>query len=404
MKISTNVIRRCDPLENHQKGKTYGTFENLSYAFMISEQSFKWKCGKGCDNIPQNSRLCKLQGKNCSVDNHEYDDTCPGWAFGCTDSLADQVEVCRRDPDDQSSTKPHYWFKNLDNGYTYGDTSRQCGSTEILGIKRTFWPLNYVCKICLCGCTDNRIHTKTNTTRAFSLLWVATGARLVARDRMIHIQLREGKLLPYGKIDKKTERWIPLPKFEYDDNFPVTAIYSNGTRYSLEQSIDFATIQSTYMDRICLQKLIFNEGQLLTGAKFNVDYLDDDSSIGCIALDVKYGSFEYQHGNITAITNYKKQLPKPNELILNNPDDPLKFKTHPYDSEENKFIYIKESDMTKDASQTTIPFFDLLDVTTDPHVPLSGIELFHKGQVDGTSGGFISLKIYPLNLTIHMDP
>ncbi|XP_044004241.1 uncharacterized protein LOC122849558 [Aphidius gifuensis] len=415
MKSATNIIRRCDPLGKQEKGKTYEAFDKLFYAFVVNQKNLEPQdnvmCETSCNGFKNTKRFCELQGTDCSVNNHDYDDTCPGWMAHCVSTLS--MEVCRKDPDDRSSTKLYHWIKDTHHGFNFGNTSRKCFSNEILEAKKLNWfnPWSSVCEICVCGCMDNRIHAKTNTIRAFSLLWsetsynmVATGARLVARDRMFHIQLREGKLLPYGKIDKNTERWIPLPKFEYDDNFPAIAIYSNGTRYSLERTIDFAPIQTAYMDKICLQKLILNEGQLLSGARFNLDYLENDSPQRCVALDVKYGSFEYQYGNITASTNYTKQLPQPTELILNSPDDPLKFKRHPYDSEENKFISIQESDMVKDASQTTIPFFDLQNVATDPSVPLSGIELFHKGQVDGTSGGYISLKIYPLNLTVYMDP
>ncbi|XP_044005622.1 uncharacterized protein LOC122850557 [Aphidius gifuensis] len=417
MIVATNFIRRCDPLGKQEKGETYEEIEDLIYVFSVNQQSFEpknnAKCEISCNNIPQRIRLCQSQGTDCSVDNHDYDDTCPGWTNGCLDVPSKTVEVCRKKPNDRPSSRLHSGFKIIDKGWEYGNTSSECSSNEIIETNRVHWfnPWSNVCKICMCGCLDNRIHTETNTIRAFSLLWsetsynmVATGARLVARDRMFHIQLREGKLLPYGKIDRNTERWIPLPKFEYVDNFPATAIYSNGTRYSLEQSRDFATIQAVYMNEICLQKLILNEGQLLSGVRFNLDYLENHSPRLCIALDVKYGSFEYQYGNITASTNYTKQLPKPTELILNSADNPLKFKRHPYDSEENKFISIQGTDMVKDASQTTIPFFDLQDVATDPSVPLSGIELFHKGRVDGTSGGYISLKIYPLNLTVYMDP
>lgn len=90
-------------------------------------------------------------------------------------------------------------------------------------------------------------------------------------------------------------------------------------------------------------------------------------------------------------------------MILNNPDDPLKFEKHEHDSVENQFIAIRTTDLVKDAGQTTIPYFDLLEVTTNPSIPLTGIELFHKGKSDGTSGGYVALKIYPMNLTTYMD-
>ncbi|XP_044004235.1 uncharacterized protein LOC122849557 isoform X2 [Aphidius gifuensis] len=385
MKKATNIIRPCDPSEKRVKGKTYEAFDNIIWIFIANQRNFEPRnnvqCQSSCENMSRKKRFCEIQNDDCSVDNHDYDDTCPGWSFACTDALSTQVEACRRDPDDKSSAKPYHWFKNLDNGNSYGNTSRKCGSTEIIKAERV--------NCLLWSETSNNM--------------VATGVRLVARDRMIHIQLREGKLLPYGIIDKNTERWIPLPKFEYDDNFPATAIYSNGTRHSLERTIDFAPIQSFYMDKICLQKLIFNEGQLLTGARFNLDHLKDRTPISCIALDVKYASFQYQYGNITASTNYKKQLPKPTKFVSRDHQDAIILEENFQDSEENQFVEFATSDWRTDASQTTIPFFDLQDVATDPGVPLSGIELFYKEPLNKTPEGYVSFKIYPLNFTTYMD-
>lgn len=86
-------------------------------------------------------------------------------------------------------------------------------------------------------------------------------------------------------------------------------------------------------------------------------------------------------------------------MALSNPDNPLKFKINMEDSKDNQFMTIGTTDLIKDASQTFIPFIDLLEVTTTPSVPLNGIQLFHKGQANGTSGGYISLKIYPVDLS-----
>lgn len=91
------------------------------------------------------------------------------------------------------------------------------------------------------------------------------------------------------------------------------------------------------------------------------------------------------------------------QLVFNKPDNPLKFKKNMKDSEDNQFVTISVSDFVKDASQSTIPFIDLLQVTPNPSVPINGIQLFHKGQINDTSGGFISLKIYPIDFTTHMD-
>lgn len=97
------------------------------------------------------------------------------------------------------------------------------------------------------------------------MIRVATGARLVAQDRMIHIQLREAKLLPYGNIDKDSERWVPLPEFEYNNYFPSSAILADGTRFPLKRNRHYGKLEQHYGDKICLKKISFDEKHLLTG-------------------------------------------------------------------------------------------------------------------------------------------
>lgn len=81
---------------------------------------------------------------------------------------------------------------------------------------------------------------------------------------MIHIQLKEAKLLPFGKINVTSERWVPLPKFKYQNNFPSVAIYPDGTRKLLTEGIDFGVVKFIHT-KICLQKLQFNDEYLLSG-------------------------------------------------------------------------------------------------------------------------------------------
>lgn len=45
----------------------------------------------------------------------------------------------------------------------------------------------------------------------FDCLRVVTGARLVRQNKTLYIQLQQGKLLPNGEIESKTQSWIPIP-------------------------------------------------------------------------------------------------------------------------------------------------------------------------------------------------
>lgn len=41
--------------------------------------------------------------------------------------------------------------------------------------------------------------------------------RLIKHNRIIHLQIQEGKLLPYGYIDNSTVRWVPVDDFKITD-------------------------------------------------------------------------------------------------------------------------------------------------------------------------------------------
>ncbi|XP_044020434.1 uncharacterized protein LOC122860604 [Aphidius gifuensis] len=415
MKIARNFIRRCEANYKGNKNmignKTYASFNNMFHTIVLFREHFEPTDTITEWEIPDPFRLCQIHN-DCDDEKHRYDDICPGWIINCRRALT--IEYCQRNEEDQTSTKKYYWMivRNLEKSMNFGNTNHACEpfSFHRMNIFHTDYIKNIQIPV-YCDCIDDSIYTRNKTIRGLSLLWsqtsdnmVATGARLVAQDRMIHIQLREGKLLPYGEIDKKTERWIPLPTFEYYENFPNVAIDSNGKRHSLSENIDFVSIHHLYARTICLQKLTIDEEHLLTGVRFNYEYLGKGLERR-FKLEVKYVGFNYQYGNITTERKYEeKSCRKLPELILNNPDDPLKFNTHPHDSKEDQFITIRASDLIKDASQSTIPFFDLSEIAPETSLPITGIELFHKGQIDGTSGGYVSLKIYPINLTMYMNP
>jgi hypothetical protein len=69
-------------------------------------------------------------------------------------------------------------------------------------------------------------------------------------------------------------------------------------------------------------------------------------------------------------------------------------------SNTNYFIKFTHTDVSKDAAQTTIPFLDSQDVTTDPPMPLQGVGLYYKGQTG--YGGFIAPKLSTLDFSSYV--
>ena len=86
---------------------------------------------------------------------------------------------------------------------------------------------------------------------------------------------------------------------------------------------------------------------------------------------------------------------------MTNPHIPIKT-TNPSVplSKSNQFIKLQASDYGKDASQTTVPFFDAQPCISSTPSPLSGVGLFLKGQ--DKYGGFITPKIFTYDLVWHI--
>lgn len=70
------------------------------------------------------------------------------------------------------------------------------------------------------------------------------------------------------------------------------------------------------------------------------------------------------------------------------------------DSNHNQYIDFVNTNMDKDAAQTTVPFIDTQDVMSNPAVPLSGIGIYHKGR--NGYGGFLAPKIITYDFSPHV--
>lgn len=61
------------------------------------------------------------------------------------------------------------------------------------------------------------------------------------------------------------------------------------------------------------------------------------------------------------------------------------------------FIKFQPTDLKKDMSQLTIPFFDAQPVTAAPVTWIEGIESYYRGR--NGFGGFIGFQIYSYDVT-----
>lgn len=169
-----------------------------------------------------------------------------------------------------------YDFVTYDSGKTLG-RSTSCSKRSINSWFRWF----VHCSYCLCLCdeqsrfsdryfntrlvladvTNNRwelfkLEFKVRLTKRQYYFRVVTGLRIVKHNRIIHLQIQEGKLLPFGYIDNTTVRWVPV------DDFKITDVgIKRGDDYHL----------MTYSNRkLLLDELTPHEtNQIITG-EFNI--------------------------------------------------------------------------------------------------------------------------------------
>lgn len=84
---------------------------------------------------------------------------------------------------------------------------------------------------------------------------------------------------------------------------------------------------------------------------------------------------------------------------LTTPDNPLHTPTNAINPKDRYAIFV-ESDLKKDAGQSTVPFFDAQPVEMEQSLALDGIGLARKG--DNNGGGFLTLKLFTIDISQYM--
>jgi hypothetical protein len=206
--------------------------------------------------------------------------------------------------------------------------------------------------------------------------------RFVKKNRIIHLQIQEGELLPRGHVNQSTTRWRPISDYTLLDK-------------SLREDVDYHTVN--YENRsIDLDDIMAPVSHVVTGVRFRMKGSHINFEIRITQMDFVKGVLNNQ----TSIW-VSNNITKHSELILNQPDVPT---TNPKSSplsHNNQYIKFSHSDINLDAAQSTIPYFDAQDVVSVPAVPLSGAGIYQKGKEK--SGGFVAPKIFTYDYGSHIQ-
>ncbi|CAH1108485.1 unnamed protein product [Psylliodes chrysocephalus] len=374
----------CDP-KRHIKGETYEEITQLLQGYVQNEVDLnpEGTCRENCAEYAYTKSHGCFGNQYCRQQRR-----CNGKILDCRYFDSD-MWICPADP----LSGRRYEYIEYENGRVLGrKQSCQHGTNKVDSWWRwLFWHCSYC--FCLCDEQSSNSDRYVNMRPAISNLssnMVVTGLRFVKKNRIIHIQIQEGKLLPRGNIDASTVRWVPVEDYKITDR----KIY-NGQ--------DYHTF-SWEKRAVDLDDLEADEGHVLTGVRFK--------EIGShLNFEIFVTKFDFDSGKLINPTstsvwkdnsNTDSSTTNPRKKVwLVTPDIPTRT-TSPSipTSKSDEYIELVNSDIDRDAAQTTVPFLDAQKLESLQPVPLSGAGIFHKGRK--YFGGFITLKVMTYDYSRHI--
>ncbi|VEN36573.1 unnamed protein product [Callosobruchus maculatus] len=392
MRNASRQLWNCDP-KKHIKGETYEEVTQLLQGYVQNEVDLnpEGTCRENCAEYTYTKSHGCYKNLFCQQQRR-----CNGKIINCHFYDAD-MWICPADP----SSGRRYEYIEYENGRVLG-RKQACtrGTTKVDSWWRwLFWHCSY----CFCYCDEQG----PNSDRYFNMRpvlanvennSVVTGLRFVKHNRIIHIQIQEGKLQPRGNIDPETIKWKPVEDYKITDK-------------NIQSGKDYHTM-SWEKRAFDLDDLEGDEGYILTGVRFK--------EIGShLNFEIYLTKFDFEKGKLIPQSSIWKDNPNTDSSIknpslrgysnpvrltkvrLNRPDIPTR-STSPSvpDSSTDQYIEFTNTDIDKDVAQTTVPFLDAQKVESFRPVPLSGAGVFHKGR--DHFGGFVAPKLITYDFSKHL--
>lgn len=387
MQQSDRDYWRCDPeLTKQKEGETFLQITRLLQGYVENEVDMNTDntCKENCAHYSWGVRQ-----EQCYKDLYCSKQTkCSGKIYSC-DYLDSDMWICPA----ATSSDRRYEYIEYENGNVLGQ-KKHCtrGTTKVDSWWRwLFWHCSYC--FCLCDDAGPRSDRYINMKESVSDVMnnkVVTGMRFVKKNRIIHLVVQQGALLPRGQIDNTTQEWVEAANYNI-----LSPNVRNGR--------DYHTLN--YGSRIIdLDDLEVQPAYVLTGVRFRLLGTHLNLEIRMTEMDFGEGKLMDPEKSIWIGSDKTEHSEdKRTEIKLDRPHVPLlsPSKSIP-DSVTNQFIRFRESDRWFDAAQTTVPFFDAQPVVPAKAVPLAGAGLFHKGRPK--FGGFIAPKVLTYDFGPHVQP
>lgn len=117
---------------------------------------------------------------------------------------------------------------------------------------------------------------------------VVTGLRFVNKNNIIYMQVQQGKLLPYGRIDASTLEWVPVD--------------SDSANYIQNIDIYIMNWHKKILDLHLLPEeadtMYIPEEAVLTGVKFNILQRDVYERDTRLFLEIQLTRFNFEVGKL----------------------------------------------------------------------------------------------------------
>lgn len=271
MENSSRELWICDP-KSHKEGKTYLQITELLQGYIQNEVDMNrdGTCRENCAEYTYTKAHGCYKELYCAKQRR-----CNGKIINCRFVDSD-MWIC---PSSERANR-RYEYIEYENGRTLGrKLSCPRGTTKVDSWWRwLFWHCSY----CFCLCDEQGPHsdryfnmrpTITNITENR----IVTGLRFAKQNRIIHLQVQEGKLMPRGTIDVKTVQWIPVDTYKITDK----NVYNDR---------DYRTL-SWEKRAVDLDDLQTDDGYVMTGVRFK--------AIGShLNFEIYMTAFDFESGQL----------------------------------------------------------------------------------------------------------
>ncbi|KAH8388542.1 hypothetical protein KR093_009159 [Drosophila rubida] len=375
LRLATRGVWHCDP-EKHIYKVTYDEVTRLLQGYVENEVNLNNEdsCSKTCPDYQNTTRTGCFEDEFCSKQPQ-----CSGKIYDCQFFDSD-VSVCQS----PVNSNRRYEYIEYSNGNTLGEYNGCWRDVD----KVESWNrwIFTKCSYCFCLCDElgpksDRYFNLRETISDVKANKVVTGVRFIKKNRVFHIQIQQGQLLPRGAINESTLDWIPVDDYKINDTTVMDGVDYHTLTYT-SRSLDLTEIKKSD-----------DPSFVVTGVRLG-------SWFG-LNLEVHFSKFDFVKGELVEPevngvweTNniYARERVNPDNADLPTRAKKKLFETLvPKSDQYNQFVEFVNTGVDKDAAQATVPFIDIREVVSIPPVPLGGIGLSYKGK-EGY-GGFVLPEI-----------